>query len=413
MLKDYCYESDNTTNLFVGIKFVDGVPRVIFPHGYRIPSDDKECRKDIFRLIAILQRFTEHNEGDNTSKENDLITKMPISSYQYLIQDFLSHGYYTEKEIRYIQSLRGKINWKRTIQQEQAQIDGDNVVYLNFQVKTNQTNTDNLISHIHKFCVYQSFYRFGWLYFSYDYLPEKPQIKFNKKLFLNVLYDALNNTFNDAKRKLFQSMINIVLDQDEEVELESLAIGVNRFDPIWERMIDFVFGEEDKEKYFPHATWHIIKMGKIEKSSALEPDTIMKLDDKIYVLDAKYYKYGVTGWTSDLPATSSIQKQITYGKRIAEQMNLVDSANVYNAFIMPFASTDDTKLKFVSVGTADWEEYSCDTLNYAYVLGILLDTKWLVSSYSKHNESEIEILADLIEKSLVEYRAMVGQPLKQ
>ena len=114
-----------------------------------------------------------------------------------------------------------------------------------------------------------------------------------------------------------------------------------------------------------------------------------------------------------MPATSSIQKQITYGKRIAEQMNLVDSANVYNAFIMPFASADDTKLKFVSVGTADWEEYNCDTLNYAYVLGILLDTKWLVSSYSKHNESEIEILADLIEKSLIEYRTMVGQSLKK
>lgn len=413
MLKDYCYVSDNSTNLFVGIKFIDGVPRVIFPHGYSIPTDDKECRKDIFRLIAVLKRFTEHNEGDNNSTEDDVIVKMPISSYQYLIQDFLAHGYYTEKEIRYVESLRGKINWKRTIQQEQAQIDGDNVVYLKFQVKTNQINDDNLITQIHRYCVYQSFYRFGWLYFSSDYLPEKPQIKFNKKRFLNVLYDALNNTFNDTKRKLFQCMINIVLDQNEMVEVNSLAIGVNRFDPIWERLIDYVFGEEDKEKYFPHATWHIIKNGKIEKSSALEPDTIMKLDDKIFVLDAKYYKYGVTGWTSDLPATSSIQKQITYGKRIAEHMNIVADANVYNAFIMPYSSDDENKIKFVSVGTADWEEYNCDTMNYAYVLGILLDTKWLITNYSKHNESEIERLADLIEKSLVEYRKMVGQTLKK
>jgi hypothetical protein len=250
------------------------------------------------------------------------------------------------------------------------------------------------------------------LYFSNDYLPEKPQIKYSKNLFLNVLYDSLNHTFNDTKRKLFQSMINIVLDQNEGIEVESLSIGVNSFNPIWERLVDYVFGEENKAKYFPHAVWHIIRNGKIEKSSALQPDTIMKKCDKIYVLDAKYYKEVIKERTNNLPATESIQKQITYGKRIAEHMNEVDKANVYNAFIMPYSAKDGNVMKFVSVATVDWEEYNCNTLNYAYVLGILVDTKWIISNYSKHNETEIENLAELIEKSLVDFRKNIGQPLK-
>lgn len=406
MLKKYCKTSTETADLFVGIRFVDGVPEVVFPHGYHLADEDKECRKDIFRLIAVLQKFTEHKEGNTSRDTNDIITSLPISSYQYLIQDFLTHGYYTEKEIKYIPSQRGKINWKRTIQQEQAQIDNGNVVYLSFQVKTNRINSNNLISKIHKYCVYICFLRFGWLYFERDYLPEKPEIAFNKKLFLEALLQALNDTYNDQKRKLFQSMINIIKEFDDDIKIKDNAVGVNRFDPIWERLIDFVFGEDDKEKYFPHATWHIIKNGKIEQSSALEPDTIMKYSGKIYVLDAKYYQYGLTEWTNDLPATSSIQKQITYGKHIAEQFDDVDSNEVYNAFIMPFDSGKGEVLKFVSVGTADWEKYGPDTPNYAYVLGILLDAKYLITEYVKHNQSEIEHLAETIETSLQYYRSI-------
>ena len=248
--------------------------------------------------------------------------------------------------------------------------------------------------------------KFGWLYFSTEYVPQKPDIPFNKKLFVGVLNQALNETYNDQKKRLFQSMLNVIQDSEEETSLNSVAIGVNKFDPVWERMIDYVFGEDDKDRYFPHATWHIIKNGKVEKSSALEPDTIMRYQNKIYVLDAKYYQYGITGYISDLPATSSIQKQITYGKHIAEQMNEVPEDNVYNAFIMPYESKDDEIIKFTSVATADWETYSNTTKNYAYVLGILLDTRWLIANYVKHNLAEIENMADKIEKSLQYYRSL-------
>lgn len=402
MRKGYCITSEESEDNFVGVRFHNGSPEVVFPHGYNISDDEKERRKDVFRLLSVLKRFSNRSEGSRHDKGDD-ITDLPISSYQYIIQDFLAHGYYSEKDIKYVESVKGKINWKRTIQQEQPYIDGNNVVYLSFQTKTNRINTDNLITQIHEYCVYKSFFKFGWLYFSSDYLPQKPRIKAEEKLFISVLKAELNNTFNDEKKILFQSMINVLLDNKGGVDNLNARIGVTQFEYVWERLIDYVFGESDKGRYFPHATWHIIKDGKLEQSSALEPDTIMKYGGKIYVLDAKYYQYGITGWVGDLPQTSSIQKQITYGKHIA-RMDEVQTNDVFNAFIMPFQSNTEETYKFVSVGTADWELYTADAMNYAYVLGILVDTKHLMSSYSKHNEIAIEQLSDLIEESLDKFK---------
>ena len=407
MRKGYCITSDESQDLFVGLRFRDGTPEVVFPHGFVLSDDPKECRKDVFRLLSVLKRFTERTDGNKADKHHEALARLPLSSYQYIIQDFLQNGYYTEKEVKYVRSLKGKINWKRTIQQEQPQLDDGNIVYLNFQVKTNQINDDNLLTKIHQYCVYQSFFRFGWLYLSSAFLPQEPTFKADRKVFIAVLKRALGNTYNDTKRLLFQSMINILTDESDEVDIKNLSLGVNHFEVVWERLIDFVFGEENKDKYFPHATWHIIRNGRVEQSSALEPDTIMKHNGGIYVLDAKYYQYGITNNPGDLPNTSSIQKQITYGKHIAEQMSEVPPDRVYNAFIMPFNGGGEDKYKFVSVGTADWETYVSSTMNYAYVLGILLDTKWLLSEYVKHNDYEIEKLAEVIETPLRTYRTAI------
>jgi hypothetical protein len=84
----------------------------------------------------------------------------------------------------------------------------------------------------------------------------------------------------------------------------------------------------------------------------------------------------------------------------------VPTENVFNAFIMPYESKDEEVLKFVSVATADWETYDDNTYNYAYVVGLLLDTKHLLTNYSKHKNSAIEVMALKIERSITEFRAL-------
>lgn len=406
MRKGFCITSDESTDNFVGIRFIDGNPTVIFPHGYNIPDDDKERRQDVFKLLRVLQIFSQLREGESLTGPTELLSSMPISSCQYIIQDYLARGYYREKEIKYISDSRGKISWKRTIQNETPVINSGNVVYLRFNIQKPTMNENNLISQIHKYCVYESFRLFGWLYFSSDLMPEKPHIKRNDRIFFQAIQEAMNNTFDDKKKKLFISMKNVLQYASEDTNFRNCSIGVNKFEGVWERLIDHVFGEAGKDKYFPHAEWYIFKNGHYSRSSALEPDTIMKYRDKIYILDAKYYQYGVTEDPFDLPNTSSIQKQITYGKHV-EQMHEVDGNNIYNAFVMPYnGELGEYALKFVSVGIAKWEEEQ-DRKNYSYVLGLLLDTRHLVTTYIKHNDAEIVRLADKIEESLDLYKEQV------
>lgn len=393
---------------FVGLHFVDGKPEVVFPRGFRLAEEDKAVRQDIIRLLAAIQCFGDRREGDrSTTGEKETCLDFPIRSYQYVIYDFLRNGYYAEREAKYIESQRGKINWKRTIQKEQPRLDGDNIVYLRFVVKTNRINSDNLLTRIHEYCVYESFLKMGWLYVAGDVLPMKPRIPLNRDLFLSTLAKESEQTFNDGKRRLFNCMMNIIREAAEESDDDSAAaFGVHRFEYVWEAMIDYVFGEGNREQYYPKAHWHIIadRGGLRRESSGLRPDTIMRLDGKIYILDAKYYKYGVTGLPAHLPNTDSIQKQITYGDYIAER-GYAPRNDIYNAFLMPYCKRPDDALpfKFVSVGIADWRSYDPGTENYNYILGILIDTKYLVTTYSRHNSIEIERLSAFIEDALARY----------
>lgn len=403
MLKECCSVCNFADDGFVGISFEDGLPHVSFPRGYRLSADDDGLRKDILGLIMVLQKFTNQRDGNDRIGDGQDPTAFPILSYQYVIKDFIARGYYTEHEVEHRLSDRGKINWKRTIQQVQPQIDNENVVYLNFITKRS-INKTSILTKIHEFCVYESFSKLGWLYLSTAHLPKKPTLRFNKRMFISTLNDALKNTFNSEKKLLFKSMIAIVNSLDEQSTLKEFQYGVRRFEYVWEDLVDYVFGEGNKELYFPHAKWHIVNGNRTE-SSALEPDTVMKYDGKFFILDAKYYKFGITRLAAHLPATSSIQKQITYGEYISTK-RFAESNEIFNAFIMPYAAeSGDGPLKFVSVGTAEWIDYSPQTENYKYVLGILLDTKHIIRTYSRHNGKEIYNMSQLIIESLMAYRA--------
>lgn len=112
---------------------------VIFPRGYELSNDEDTIRHDIIRLIATIQKFSGRYEGTIIKNSTgDTSLSMPFLSYQYVICDFLAHGYYTENEVNYIENTKGKINWERTIQKQQPKINNGNMVYLKFITKTNK-----------------------------------------------------------------------------------------------------------------------------------------------------------------------------------------------------------------------------------------------------------------------------------
>ena len=161
-----------------------------------------------------------------------------------------------------------------------------------------------------------------------------------------------------------------------------------------------------KKKYNPNGYWKLNNQ-KEKVASSLRPDTILKRNDATYILDAKMYQYGVTHNTNDLPETQSIQKQITYGDFV---YNNIGDKNVRNAFILPYNKelkefkNDEDVLKYNNGDLAyfgysrvDWREEFKD-YDYVYAYGI--DFNYLLRNYKKVDADMINSLCASIEKQL-------------
>jgi hypothetical protein len=120
-------------------------------------------------------------------------------------------------------------------------------------------------------------------------------------------------------------------------------------------------------------------------------------------LDAKYYRYGDSADPTELPRSTSINKQITYGEYVVTAPKFKDENGqappVYNVFLMPFNKEGKhfaTNQNMLHIGEArgDWKNTGAA---YERVQGVLLDIKWMMERTIKHNKADICQLAQLVE----------------
>lgn len=395
-----CVNTNKESDVFVGIQKVEDTYQINFPLGFHISDTEKLLRKDILLLLNVLAQNTDRKESEvSAGIRGNNQESIPIYAYLYLIKDFYERGYYKEKETFYGDDKRGKINWSRTIKNHKPIVQNNKPYYLDFTVQKNTVNENEQITLIHKYCVYESFEKFGWLFTSF--LPRKPKVDLTIKMMLEIVNRKIQNTFNDRNRQLFFRMKDVLRSIGDDARTE-FRYGTTRFEYVWEKMIDRAFGIHGKEIYFPKTQWDL-NNGKIYKNASLEPDSIMQFDDKIYVLDAKYYKYGQTGIVSHLPESTSINKQITYGEYIAETDKFMKNGEhpiVYNAFIMPFDANGDIfpsdgPICYIGTARSDWKK---GNKKYENIIGMLMDVKYLMKLNQRQEQSEIIRLANLIEQ---------------
>ena len=154
-IQERCSVNQNRDqDTFVGFKCENGEFSVHFPLGFKISENDKALRKDIFLLIDTIANTTGKKESYIYQQAREYnYTMFPIQAYISVIKDYYERGYYKEREIQYVVSKRGKIDWNRTIKTQKPYVEDNNIFYLDFVTKKNQINEDELISLIHKYCV--------------------------------------------------------------------------------------------------------------------------------------------------------------------------------------------------------------------------------------------------------------------
>lgn len=134
-----------------------------------------------------------------------------------------------------------------------------------------------------------------------------------------------------------------------------------------------------------------------------------RAEQKIFVLDSKYYRYGTSRNPNHLPDSSSVVKQFAYADYIDNEKNrsklpedvrsTISSSRIFNAFIMPACVQSPENIGFVS---ADYvlpqDSETCDK-PYQKIYGILLDIRSLMYRHIPHDKEMIARLSDMIEKA--------------
>lgn len=221
-------------------------------------------------------------------------------------------------------------------------------------------------------------------------------------MYIATLKKELDHTFDDDKRLRLKHLLNVVTGLDSTNNNKEFVYGVDSYYYIFERMIDAIFGtEKDLRDFNPKAKWQLVKNDFAETdSSDLRPDTILRNGEDVYILDSKFYRFGFTGREGDLPETTSIQKQITYGDYI--KRNTKTPVNrIYNAFLLPYDKKRDMfrsedNLQYIGFAKSTWKDNS---EGYEFVHAFLIDLKHVVKTWNRFNhKDDQEKLIQEIEK---------------
>ena len=398
-------------NSFVGIRIKNDEVHLHYPESYELSSqeDKKAFRHDVIDIIRTISLAKSKSTPNSTSNNGiSQSEQFAIMSYLWIIRDYLSNGYYRNTEKIYRTNGKGKVNWKKTLE-TQPIISNGNIIYNNVVVEV-RNECDDLITAAHKWCVFDSVRKIGWLFGINEksvFVPRTPDSVI--KNYIRTIKMELLRTFDDAKKMLLSHMLKVLTGVDDSDRTREIVYGVDKYHYVYERMVDYVFSNvSDITKYNPNANWYLRKNDyKPSEASSLRPDTIRlepikesATDEKVaYVLDAKFYRFGTTGNVSDLPTTTSIQKQITYGDNII--CNLQQKENiqcVYNAFILPYNKHNNIfgyveDLEYIGFSEANWRK---DELSHTRICAFLIDTKHLISIWSQGNC--VEDIKKLIEE---------------
>ena len=396
-------------NDFAGIIIDRKAVNVFVPAFFHEEEDQRVNRRNLLQFIRSIE-IAKTIEKVDVNKQKSDGSIWPIESFLWIIRDYLENGLYYNKERRFYNDGKGKIDWKKTIKDTPI-VSNNNVIYDKL-VTSRISASEEEITTIYKLCLKRACDCISWIIPSYNLKITAFQTKTNSEM-VRIVKKELNNTFDDIKRKRFNHMITILSNSDSNTLLSNTyTYGIYNYYYVFEKMVDELLqgikGKE-KEKYNPNGYWNLNNKASF-LSSNLRPDTIYKKGNKTFIIDAKMYQYGVTANIDDLPKTSSMQKQITYGDYVKNTVDI--GSDVRNAFILPYDkqsekfinNTDidrfyNSNLVYIGSATVDWRDGQ-KRLDYEQIYTFMIDFNFLLNNYSIKNSIYIDTLCNEIEKRI-------------
>lgn len=335
-LADFCkFRSlSDSGEHYVGIKFDDfkDHPIIHLPLGLPDPStvSNLELRRIISMLIRLILKVKKDSNNGLDDKTGETNVQFPFDAYRRIILDYVNYGFIREPERNETNHGGGRIDWLKTLRKSQPLWTKNGPVHLS-PIRINTIYSHQDIMQIQSYCLKLADFHIGWLYGRKK--PILRQWSSAKLLWArNKIELFKRQTFDGRISKLLRSMQVILSNQvDDTRNVEgyyNIGIqGSTAVGDMWERMVEGVLGSGKHGQYSPQAIYTYANQTSNVAPGNMELDSIRFDDSKCTVIDAKYYG-------ERLPATSDINKQITYAEWVAKKHE-GENIQVHNLFILP------------------------------------------------------------------------------
>lgn len=305
-------------------------------------------------VMDVLNRFGRETRGLRGEKASETGTTGLIATINEIVEDFIQYGLYKERT-RVLTKSHGKPNWVRTIVRSIPLLSLQGLpVYTEFSGTRSIEHRTAVLSRIQAAVLLEILGQFGWwrrdLKNRASDLLNSPVPANPRKDWARLLALAKRDLYQDRALRLVDKLTDY-LENSKSFGKGTMLYGVDDFHTVWEHILRKTLSGVEEG-------WNsrLVKPSLLSKDgdrSFLDggvTDIVVRHENNLFVLDAKYY---AATSTMTFPGWGDIVKQLFY------ELALKDAAGekfeVRNGFVFPASIDDGSDFQSIEFETENLE----------------------------------------------------------
>lgn len=329
-------ENSKETVAWVGLARADPEISVFFlPHG--APARETERKEFAKDLMRALVRFSREHSRIGEGRGSDSPTQANLLAD--IATDFRDNGLYSTRE-KIAGKQDGKPDWAKTVKSGFAfPVANGAPIYLEISTSRYTSFATSTVARIQAIVLNEIAANHGWWlghYFGSREIPDgRLQLEWPRETWPKLLRLALRELFQYRAVRLVRLLLDY-LELSTETGQGNIFCGISDFSTMWEVMLRETLDgvEPEWNALLPRSIYTNVD-GNLHDAGRMQLDIVVRVGNRIFILDAKYYRASSKGYVPSMP---DVSKQIIY-QMAAESTGLVERSQVSNAFLFPAMHT--------------------------------------------------------------------------
>lgn len=384
---------------FVGLCIVNHVMLIINPK-----HNNNNICNDYDNIIKLLREYSKREklktyEEEFLSFNGQQYTNNILGIVMYIVDDFISNGFYKKHQKNVIINGTGRIDWNRTIERNSIMFNQNNQpIYIELDTLRSEIDCDAQITNIHKYIVNKCFKLIHELELNsilgYEYIEIPINDNYDNEFMILNIENELNIEFEDRKINLLKAMLNFINhSSSKNDDISILLFGTKYFNIVWEKINSYLFKNQYNvlSKNIPGFYWKGLLGNWIKDKSNIIPDILRIYERNLIIIDAKYYNVIITEENiKGNPGSYDVLKQYIYQMTFDKQKSKLNIDSIFNILLYPKKIQE----KYKHFGFVKFDIFDYDPIMNIYMSDNYVYNRYL--NYKPFAEKEIKDFIDYI-----------------